>query len=200
LQILKETVRKNILAAATDEFLHKGFKGASIRSISTASKTSKSNFYHYFQNKEDLFDALCEPVMVKVDSLIDRLIANPLDNEFENGEYQEQFFEFVAKQVNYFLKNFRNEFLLLFDCSTGTRYEPYKDRIINRLEKHFTEHITPNKRQILADNECFVMHIIATNLIEALLEIIRHFNSTEVIEDIVRDYLRYHLKGVSLFF
>ena len=53
--------RQQILEAAFQEFAHKGFKGATIKSIAQAAGLSApSLIYWYFPTKEDLFQAVVE--------------------------------------------------------------------------------------------------------------------------------------------
>lgn len=53
--------RQQILEAAFQEFAHKGFKGATIKSIAQAAGLSApSLIYWYFPTKEDLFQAVIE--------------------------------------------------------------------------------------------------------------------------------------------
>lgn len=53
--------RQQILDAALEEFAHKGFRGATIKSIAqTAGLQSPSLIYWYFPTKEDLFQAIIQ--------------------------------------------------------------------------------------------------------------------------------------------
>ena len=57
-----ETYHK-IIRAAKAEFLEKGFEQASMRNIASAIGMSAAGLYRHFKDKEDLFDALIEPLM-----------------------------------------------------------------------------------------------------------------------------------------
>ena len=50
--------RTRILQAAQAEFLEKGFRAASLRSIVKAAGVTTGAFYGYFESKAQLFDAL----------------------------------------------------------------------------------------------------------------------------------------------
>ena len=50
-----------ILAAAKTEFLEKGFRNASLRTIVKLAGVTTGAFYGYYSNKEALFSALVEP-------------------------------------------------------------------------------------------------------------------------------------------
>lgn len=74
-----EDRRARILDAAFEEFSNKGFKGATIKSIaSEAGVNSPALIYHYFPDKEALFDAVLEthaPIRSTIEdpaSLMDR--------------------------------------------------------------------------------------------------------------------------------
>ncbi|MDP1975831.1 MAG: TetR/AcrR family transcriptional regulator, partial [Alphaproteobacteria bacterium] len=47
--------KKQILKAAKDIFLAKGFAGAPISKIATDAKAPKALIYHYFKNKDELW-------------------------------------------------------------------------------------------------------------------------------------------------
>ncbi len=63
MQYAKEDIRNQILSAAREEFLRHGFEKASIRHITAAAHTSKSNLYNYFQDKDALFAAVLSPTL-----------------------------------------------------------------------------------------------------------------------------------------
>ena len=54
----EQTTLNLILSAAMKEFLEKGFRAASLRSIVKAAGVTTGAFYGYFKSKEDLFEAL----------------------------------------------------------------------------------------------------------------------------------------------
>ena len=55
-------VSKRLIEVAKKEFLEKGFEGASIRTIAREAETSPRAVYTRFENKEELFAAVLEPV------------------------------------------------------------------------------------------------------------------------------------------
>ena len=54
-----EEKRQELLDAAEKLFCAKGYEGASVQDILTASGLSKGGFYHHFASKEDVIKALC---------------------------------------------------------------------------------------------------------------------------------------------
>ncbi|MFX8605046.1 TetR family transcriptional regulator, partial [Acinetobacter baumannii] len=56
----------SILAAATAEFASKGLTGARVDEIAERAGFNKRMLYHYFGNKDDLFQAVIENVYIDV--------------------------------------------------------------------------------------------------------------------------------------
>jgi len=55
-----DRTRRAILQAATDEFVAKGFDGASVNEIAERANVNKRMLYHYFGKKDDLYIAVFE--------------------------------------------------------------------------------------------------------------------------------------------
>ncbi|MDM7926034.1 MAG: TetR/AcrR family transcriptional regulator [bacterium] len=54
----EESTREKIKAAATEEFIHKGFDGARMQAIADRAGANKAMIYYYFRSKEALFEAV----------------------------------------------------------------------------------------------------------------------------------------------
>lgn len=80
-QILKEESRIAIIKAAKQEFLEKGYKGASMRSIAKKSHMTVGNLYRYFKNKEDINMYIVAPTFKEIDSALKKLTSNRVSME-----------------------------------------------------------------------------------------------------------------------
>jgi len=76
--VKEASAKERIMTSAFEEFADNYYDNASINTIIKNSKTSKGTFYHYFQNKEDLYF-----------KLIDRIVQEKLD--FLNRRMSEEF-------------------------------------------------------------------------------------------------------------
>ncbi len=69
-----ETRKDQLLEAASDLFLEKGYRDTSVNSIVESVGVSKGTFYYYFDSKEDVLDGLVEkfgePIYRKIDEII----------------------------------------------------------------------------------------------------------------------------------
>ncbi len=60
---IKEERRKSILVSSLYLFAFKGYEAVNIDDVTKAAKCSHGLFYHYFDNKEDLFHALMHEIV-----------------------------------------------------------------------------------------------------------------------------------------
>ncbi len=72
-QTLKEEARQAIIEAAKEEFLEKGYKGASMRSIAKKSHMTVGNLYRYFKSKEDINLYIVAPTFKEIDNALKSL-------------------------------------------------------------------------------------------------------------------------------
>ncbi len=117
--------REAILRSGRQEFLANGFDKASLRTICRNAKVTTGAFYSYFSRKEELFSAIVEPMLKDYCLMYDSVIQSALA-DLRNCERNEM------KAIDFILAH-RDEFRLLFDCSAGTKYEGFRDDLMNSL-------------------------------------------------------------------
>lgn len=128
----KVGVRWRILAAATAEFLDRGFAEASLRHIASEAGVTTGAIYGYFASKSDLFDAI---VRGPEEELFRRYAA--AHERFSALPAAEQSFEQIADAENDLVSDlydyvfeYREAFLLLTTRASGTRWERFIDRYL----------------------------------------------------------------------
>ena len=134
-------VSKRLIEVAKKEFLEKGFEGASIRTIACEAETSPRSVYTRFENKEELFAAVVEPVysdfmkMFKDDKII----------YWEKARQR----DFSTKPENFYLRYLdyayahKEQFVLILQKSKGTRFEHFTQNLceidLTELNKQLPE-------------------------------------------------------------
>lgn len=75
--------RAAIVQAATEEFLSHGFSGTSMDRIALSANVSKRTVYDHFPSKEDLFHAIIDEILQKVDAMPAAEVADdePLEDQ-----------------------------------------------------------------------------------------------------------------------
>lgn len=79
--VLADSRRKQLLEAAEACFIKHGFHNASMAHISKASGMSMGNIYGYFQNKEDIINALVQSKLEGLDTFLEELAAKAISLE-----------------------------------------------------------------------------------------------------------------------
>lgn len=116
-------IREALLKSGKEEFLAHGFEKASLRVICKKAGLTTGAFYSHFSGKEELFDALVKPMLDGFSRMYETVIAEEL-SDLTTGVDNE------LTSITYAVRH-RDEFRLLFECSAGTKYEGFRERLIN---------------------------------------------------------------------
>jgi AcrR family transcriptional regulator len=173
-QVLKEKVKEKIYQSAIKEFYKKGFLKAKMQDIAKKAGISVGLTYSYYNNKEDLFAAIVEPIYKEIIQLIE----NEEKRDSKIGD-PANLFEQESAFILQLLRQKREIFLILIDRSKGTRFAKAKEQIIGVTKEHIKRQLSPKvNSQIFKIDEAFY-HILANNFIEGLLEIARHYQGSK---------------------
>lgn len=168
---------KRILKSGLDEFLHNGFAKASMRIIAKNACVTTGALYARFPNKDALFGALLEPVISRF------LITNNASNQksfisLTTGKVDEIWSDTKASSLNLVNLIYENKdaFSLLINCSNGSIYEGFIDKVIEIEEKETFEFLTILKSKGFpcqnVSNQ--VVHMLISAHCYALFEVVRH--------------------------
>ena len=98
----KEVRRRQILDGALVVFAEKGFHDTGIQDIAKRLGLGHGTFYRYFKNKEDIFHALLDEMIEKIQEMVDKERPDaPSDLE----EYREQCFRIGGEIAVLFFEN-----------------------------------------------------------------------------------------------
>lgn len=71
-----EQTKENILVAATQLFMEKGYEQTSIQDILDVTKLSKGGLYHYFKSKDEILEAVMQKRVPYVNDKFHDIIEN----------------------------------------------------------------------------------------------------------------------------
>ncbi|HOO27705.1 MAG TPA: TetR/AcrR family transcriptional regulator [Lachnospiraceae bacterium] len=146
MQFQKHEIKDRILTAARDEFLKNGFEKASIRKITAAAKTSKSNVYNYFHNKDELFIAVVTPAISEIKAGFEEL-------QIQNTGIHARTYSITAqkeviRKIMEFVYRHDIDIKLLLFRSSGSSLSGFKDRVTDMLSVlliSWITHAAPDK-------------------------------------------------------
>lgn len=139
-QTLKDEARQAIIEAAKKEFLEKGYKGASMRSIAKKSNMTVGNLYRYYKNKEDINLSIVAPTFKEIDAALKSLTKNNVSMETrvfnlkpDVNELKDTMDEFADKLVDIYYGH-KTEFnILMLHSRLSEQIISWFAEIINSL-------------------------------------------------------------------
>lgn len=140
MQVKKEALRSDIIEAAKNEFINKGYEGASMRKIAVKAHTTLGNLYNYFSNKEELLGVVLEPTLNSLNNLVEV----HLNEEFKVHSIEEVEDAFVhfddffnESDFKYFMDE---RIIILFDLKS-TKYKDKRDWFLLKFKQHMAWHL-----------------------------------------------------------
>lgn len=173
----ERTTLELIHEAAKKEFLEKGFKSASLRSIVKAAGVTTGAFYGYYDSKEALFEAL---VGKQYDTLMDCYKTAQEDFAKLPPEEQPENMGTISgkcmRDMLLYAYDNIDEFKLILCCSEGTRFAGMIDEMVE-IESAGT-HDYQAVLNALGYNSPMIdprlEHILITGMFNAYFELIIH--------------------------
>lgn len=157
-QTLKEDLRTAIIESAKQEFLEKGYKGASMRSIAKKSNMTVGNLYRYFKSKEDINLYIVAPTFKQIDAALKSISNNKMSMETrvfnlkpDINELNKMIDEFANKLVDIYENN-KTEFniLILHSRLSEQIIEWFSNIVDSLISKSFVLEGMNNDRDTLA--------------------------------------------------
>ena len=173
---LPDTMER-IQQAALDEFLEKGFRGASLRQIVKHAGVTTGAFYGYFSSKEALFASIVEPHAA---ALMGRFMETQISFAERPEEEQPEHMgvdsgAYVHWMVDYICRH-REPVKLLIRGAEGTSYENFVHNMVEvEVEStlRYMEVLRRLGRRVPALNKS-LCHIIASGMFGGLFEVVIH--------------------------
>lgn len=196
----KETKNK-LLISAREEFIEKGYMKASLRNICKNAGVTTGALYFFFNDKEDLFDAVVGETVGGVFQMLQAHFQEEMDLvnagtllSIQAIDHQKDFG--VAAELIHHMYLQRDNILLVLTKSQGTKYENIADRIIEMAEKHYRimanamEKAYPGKRM----DDSFV-HWLAHEQIDSFIYMITHIDVEEEAVRFISQVISYMIAG-----
>lgn len=194
----ERTTLDRIHRAAKAEFLERGFRSASLRSIVKAAGVTTGAFYGYYASKADLFSALVGPqyetLMACYRGTQETFAALPPEEQQQNlGTISAQ----CMHEILLYAYDHLEEFKLLLCCSEGTRFAGMIDEMVE-IEVNSTH----DYQQVLSGLglpsppiDPRLEHILITGMFNAYFELIIHAMPLEEAEKYLAELQEFYTAG-----
>ena len=131
---LADSRRNDLVLSALKVFCEKGYQSSTINDIVKKAKCSHGLFYHYFNNKKELFDAVCESRGKDMMTFLDKVL-----------ESESNYLEKLYKLTEYTFDNMKKDEIFAF------RYYFFVSTVFAKAEKNIfppkeTDKVPPHLR------------------------------------------------------
>lgn len=190
--------RTRILQAAQAEFIEKGFRAASLRSIVKAAGVTTGAFYGYFESKAQLFDALVgeqyETIMARYREAQEAFRRLAPEQQHENvGEISGDCMDWM---LEYMYAN-PVAFRLILCASDGTPHADMVDEMA-RIDVDATDKFIHTLQQLGQPDPKLdkqLEHILVSGMFTAFFEVIVHEMPKERAYDYMRELRAFYTAG-----
>lgn len=198
-----EGVYERVLDCAKKEFMEKGYKDASLRSIAAAARTTTGSIYTRFKDKEGLFRAIVEPAADELTQMF--MDIQESFHAFDEAAQEELMGNYTAegmeRLIDYIYDHF-DEFHLLLDASYGTKFQNFVDQMV-QIEVEYTYKYMKviGCKDILSGvvtEEIF--HIVTTAFFNGMFEMVRHDMDKKSAKRYMKILQKYHMAGFNTIF
>ena len=159
---------EKIQQAALEEFLEKGFRGASLRYIVKQAGVTTGAFYGYFSSKEALFASIVEPHAI---ALMGRFMEVQISfSELPEDQQPDEMGKVSGSYVR------REPVKLLLCRAEGTSYENFVHNMVEVEVDSTLRYIAVLRRlgYDVPELDRSLCHIIASCMLEGIFEVVVH--------------------------
>ena len=196
-------VYEAVLECAKKEFLEKGYKDASLRTIAQQANTSTGSIYTRFGDKEGLFCSIVGPAAVGLKQMFLEIqeAFHSFDEDVQRAEMGQYTSIHQMEMLDYIYDHF-DEFRLLLSSAEGTKFSCFVEELVD-IEVDYTykymEIIGCESVKNGIVTEEFI-HIVVTAYFNGMFEVVRHNMDKKSAVKYVHLLNRYHMQGFSTIF
>jgi len=195
MRVLKDDKYNAILDAARNEFIRKGFKDASMRSIANNAGVGLSNIYNYFLNKDEIFLSIVKPAR---DTLYRFINQNHSEESIDFNRtttfgHQEETIEYYITLID----RYKEELRLLLFHSQGSSFGNFRESFTDYITDVSFNYMEMEKKHYpdTQDISPFFIHTLASWMVSVMGEIVTHDISKQKIREFFREYFRFEFAG-----
>ena len=193
-----EFTHEKIIESGKLNFLNDGYERSNLRKICKDAGVTTGAFYRHFDDKEDLFISLVEPLVKELLGLYNKLEEESFQDIEKNcgqdlaeinidGSIESALYMFSKKEL----------FNLLIYKSYGTKYENFIELLVEKedINRQKALQIISKKKNIKVEIPKEAMHLLNHAFINALCEIVIHSQTEEEVKTNTRIVSKFFYDG-----
>ncbi len=180
-----EFTHKKIIDSGKLNFLNDGYERSNLRKICKDAGVTTGAFYRHFEDKEDLFISLVEPLAKELLDFYDKYEEESF-RDIEKNCGQDLAGINIDGSIEFTLYMFSKKelFNLLIYKAYGTKYDNFIELLVEKedINRHKAFQIISKKKNIEAEIPKEAMHLLNHAYINALCEIVIHSQTEEEVK------------------
>ena len=165
MQYKKTVLEQEIIRVSIDLFVRKGVKNTSVRDIAREVHTAPSNIYNYYESKETILDEIVKETATKLERFIEISYKDFLTKVDEKHIYEQ--LEKLVNEDEKIQELLNQRLIILLEKCNGTKYEKYKESMLQIMDDYVQEYFNKTKENILSKNMNYLF-------IQILLEVAKN--------------------------
>lgn len=198
--------KQKLLASAKEEFMEKGYQGASLRGICKKAGVTTGALYFFFQDKEDLFTSLVTPVLQKIQGMmLEHMRQELLDAQGAEQETDERNDlrddAYVSRMILQELYRDYDSVQLLLTRSQGSKMAGCIDMFVEYAQQGYRHlaAVQAQKMGVKAPDD-YTVHWMAHMQIDAFVHLLTHEPDEQKAMEHLEDIVRYLIAGWEALF
>lgn len=198
-----EGVTENLLHCAMQEFLAKGYVGASLRTISENAGTTPRSIYTRYGDKEGLFAALVRPAAERLKELYiaiqEGYHQRPEDEQkqlFHDQDFQQEYNGHLSVMMDHIFNHY-DAFKLLICHSEGTAFSGFVDEMVALDEKYTLLYIEHTHNDVISSGRAKpqLIHMLCSSFMHGFYEFVRHDMQRDEAVEYVHQLQAFYAQG-----
>ncbi|MDD5014928.1 MAG: TetR/AcrR family transcriptional regulator [Atribacterota bacterium] len=195
MQILKEEVKEKIKKAAIYEFEKNGYQKTSMRSIASSARLTVGNLYHYFKNKDDLFNIIIQPAFQEIYQFTDEFARVRKSVLFEKRQKDNFIKIFEESLIRIYIQH-RAELVILLNGSKGSQMENAREQIINLIASRIKKEAFPEMKKKITPADDFLAEVLAISFIEGISLVLNKYKDKEKTKELFTQFTHIYFKNL----
>lgn len=196
----KTDAANKLIGCAKQEFLEKGYEGASLRQIAKRAGVSTYLIYDRFTDKAGLLEAVVAPAR---DGLVDAYAREMqlFNDNMPNAPYDEMrrySIKSCGRIVDVIYDDL-DSFRLMMRCPAQTGYDEMLHRLVEIHVRQTLVYLAATGQHMTDEISDELQHIIINSMFSGLFETVRHEMDRESAAVYYRQFLKYHMTGFKAF-
>ena len=180
-----DLTHKKIMDSGKVNFLNDGYERANLRKICKDAGVTTGAFYRHFNDKEDLFISLVDPLAKELLGFYNKFEEESFQNIEKNcGEDLSKINIEGSIESALYMFSKKDLFNILIYKSYGTKYDNFIELLVEKedINRHKAFQIISKKKNIKSEVPKDAMHLLNHAYINALCEIIMHSQTEEEVK------------------